>query len=269
MTIPSGESPPPAVGSGQHPGDPEEDRTTTWRRLLRMGAPRATKANVFATVLALLLGFALATQVHQTRSGGLESLRQTDLVGLLDDVSQRSHRLDKDAAELRVTRDQLVNGGAGDAAALKAAQARLNALGVLAGTVPAQGPGITMVIADPEHKVADSVLLDALQELRDAGAEAVQIGPVRVVASTSFSTSPAGAILVDGVGIHPPYRILAIGDAHTIAAAMDIPGGLAETVRQLGGTPTVTQSTSIRITALSAPREHRYAHPVPSATATP
>lgn len=247
----------------------ESERPSAWRRLLRMGAPRATKANVLAALLALLLGFALVTQVRQTRSTGLESLRQTDLVGLLDDVSQRSHRLDKDAAELRSTRDELVSGRAGDAAARKAAQSRLDSLRVLAGTVPVKGPGISMVIADPGHKVSDAVLLDALQELRDAGAEAVQIGPVRVVASTSFTTSKEGRIMVDGTAVNPPYRILAIGDAHTIAAAMDIPGGIAETVRQLGATPTVTPSTSIRITALQTPREHRYAHPVPSASPHP
>ena len=56
---------------------------------------------------------------------------------------------------------------------------------------PATGPGIELTISDPNGKVGPDVLLDALQELRDAGAEAVEIssldGPaVRVVASTSF-----------------------------------------------------------------------------------
>lgn len=258
-----GANPPPRSATTSMSGG-----ATGWRRLVRMGAPRATKANALATVLALLLGFAIVTQVRQTRSEGLDALRQTELVGLLDDVSQRSDRLDKDAAQLRRTRDELVSGGASDREARKAARERLSSLEVLAGTVPAKGPGITITIGDPRHEITDSVLLDALQELRDAGAEAVQIGPVRVVASTYFGTAQDGTVQVDGVGVRPPYRILAIGDPHTMAAAMAIPGGLAENVRQLGGHPAITQSQTVHIDALHSPPAHRYAQPVPTATPT-
>ena len=72
-----------------------------------MARPRATRANAFAALLALVLGFAVATQVRSTQAQGLESLRQSDLVGILDNVTQQSTRLDDDARELQATRDQL------------------------------------------------------------------------------------------------------------------------------------------------------------------
>ena len=75
-----------------------------------MARPRATRANAFAALLALVLGFAVATQVRSTQAQGLESLRQSDLVGILDNVTQQSTRLDNAARELQATRDQLVNG---------------------------------------------------------------------------------------------------------------------------------------------------------------
>ena len=49
-----------------------------------------------------------------------------------------------------------------------------------------------LTINDPDNKVTAALLLDALQELRDAGAEAVQIGDVRVVADTWFADVPTG-----------------------------------------------------------------------------
>lgn len=242
----------------------DQHRPSAWRRLARMGRPRATKANAFAAVLAILLGFAIATQVHQTQSEGLESLSQADLVGLLDDVSQRSSRLDQELNQLQRTREQLAQ-GQGDRAAVRAARERLHSLEILTGTVAAKGPGIHLTINDPRHRVTAPVVLDAVEELRDAGAEAIQIGPVRVVASTWFGMS-GRTLQIDGVTVDPPYDVVAIGDPHTLSAAMDIPGGVSETVRQLGARVSITQSRSVVIDALQTASKARYARPVPSAS---
>ena len=157
--------------------------------------PRATRAQVVAALLCGVLGFAAAVnlpwmvQVRSTKDEGLSGLRQTDLVRILDDVSERSARLQTEARELQETRDRVT--GDDDQAALQEARDRTRVLGILAGTLPARGPGIQLTITDPEGQVGADVLIDTLQELRDAGAEAVEIssvdGPaVRVVASTSF-----------------------------------------------------------------------------------
>jgi uncharacterized protein YlxW (UPF0749 family) len=229
-----------------------------------MARPRATKANAFAALLAILLGFAVATQVHQNQVVGLESLRQSELVGILDNATLQSSRLDQSARELQITRDELVSGGTSDAAALKAAQARLDALGVLAGTARAHGPGIQMTIGDPGAKVTPPMLLDAIEELRDAGAEAIQVGDVRIVASSSFGPAGSG-VAIDGNKLSQPYVILAIGDAQTMSSAMEIPGGLSENVRGLvGASIAVTQRSDLTVGALHALREPRYARPVPS-----
>lgn len=246
--------------------EPSES-ATAWRTLLRMARPRATRANAFAAVLALILGFAIVTQVQQTQQEGLEQLREPELIRILDDVTQDSNRLDTEAQALERTRQGLLSSSASDEA-LTAARERLDALSILAGTTPATGPGITLRIVDPDSAIRAALVLDAIQELRDAGAEVIQVGEVRVVASTAF-TDTDGGIEVDGVRVAPPYEIRAIGDAPTMAAAMDIPGGVSESVRGVGAAPSVSQSDDLSITALHAPSEPRYALPVPEASSTP
>ena len=236
-----------------------------WRTMFRMARPRATRANLFAALLAIVLGFALATQVQQTQQQGLEQLREDELVRILDDVSQDAARLGNDARALEVTRDRLAGGADTSAEALKAAQERVDTLGILAGTAPAEGPGIVLTIDDPEGKVTSTLLLDALQELRDAGAEAVQIGDVRVVVDTYFTDTPTG-IEVSGKRVRSPYVITAIGGSATMASAMDIPGGVNESVRRLGAVSTVDQRETVSITALHTLEEPQYARPVPAAT---
>lgn len=249
------------------PPDPAPGDPSPGRRLLQMARPRATKANALAALLAILLGFAVATQVRQNQSLGLESLRQSELVNILDNATLRERTLDQTARELQATRDQLVSGSTGGAAALKAAQERLDALRILAGTARASGPGIRMTISDPGAKVTSPVLLDSVQELRDAGAEAIQVNNIRIVASSHFNQGPSG-IEIDGRSVAPPYTITAIGDPATMSSAMEIPGGLSENVRQLGATITITQSKDLTVGALHPLSAPRYARPVPQPAPT-
>ncbi|MBB2891731.1 DUF881 domain-containing protein [Flexivirga oryzae] len=236
----------------------QESVRTGWQRLWRAGRPRLTRANVYITVLAVLLGFAMFAQVHETRSSGLENLRQEDLVALLDSVNQQSLKLSKEAGNLTDTKKKLQDDN-GDQAALKAATARLQTLGILAGTLPATGPGIRITVKDPKDVVKPSDVLNAVEELRDAGAEAMQINDVRIVASTYFAESTDGRLVADGTALQAPYTIVAIGDPHTMATAMEIPGGVVDALKQLGATPSVASAKHVDVTALRAVSTPRYA----------
>ena len=238
---------------------------SAWQRLARAGRPRPTKANVLATVLALSLGYAIAAQVHQTSLEGLEDLRQDELIRILDTVDQDGGRLAQEIQTLQTSRDRLQSSTTSLTEAQQAAQQRLDSLGILAGTVPARGPGIVLTIRDPGHGVTAPLLLDTLQELRDAGAEAVEINDVRVVAHTYFTDSEGG-IDISGKQVNAPYVVTAIGDGSTLASAMEIPGGVTNSVRSVGGEANVETKDSVTVSALQSVSEPQYARPVPSPT---
>ncbi len=230
-----------------------------------MAAPRLTRANLLAGLLSVALGFALVAQIQQHNATGLQTLRQDELVRVLDDVSQRSARLDEQIRELEDQRDVLTSGVDNTAAAAAQAQRRVDELSILAGTVPAWGPGIRLTIEDDRGVVRARLLLDVLQELRDAGAEAIQIGSSRVVAGSYFSDAGPDVTL-DEVTLRRPFVILAIGDPQTLASAMNIPGGVVNTVSRAGAEATVDQLDIASITALHTPGTPRYAQPAPETT---
>ncbi len=242
------------------------------RTLLR---PRLRRVDVAVAAVLAVLGFALVVQVHSTRSDGLlASARTEDLVQILDDLSNRDPRLRMEVDSLSRTRQQLTSGAGATQAALAEARRRTQVLGVLAGTVAATGPGITLTIADPRTQVSADALLDALEELRDAGAEALQLegtGPrgspvaVRVVAATALLDERSG-VSAGGTALRAPYRFVVLGDPGTLSAALAIPGGVLDTVHQQGGTTAVARLARLRVSALR-PLEHpRYARPVPPGT---
>jgi uncharacterized protein YlxW (UPF0749 family) len=244
---------------------PVKDPRGAWRRLLLAGSPRATRANVLALVLAGTLGFAIIAQVRQTSIQGLENLREDELVRIFAGVDQTGDRLGDEIQGLESSLQLLQSQSTNDAEAQRAAQERLDALGILAGTAPARGPGIVLTIRDPDLEVTSPVILDAIQELRDAGAEAIQIGDQRVVASTWFSQTDAG-ISVSGTELRPPYIIRAIGDGNTLAGAMEIPGGVSATVRRAGGETDVQIRDELDVDALLTLTPPQYAQPVPTST---
>ena len=245
------------LGTSQAPVEGKD----AWSRLFKMSRPRATRANLLAALLAVLLGAGIAAQVQLTNQRGLDELSQTDLVRVLDDISLRSSRLDQQVRELETTRDRLKSGTGTAGEALDQAQKRVDTLGILAGTVATKGPGITLRITDPSRQLTGPIILDLIQELRDAGAESIDVGGVRVVAS-SFIGDRDGELLVDGVTVEPPILIKVIGDSKTLSSAMTIPGGIVESVRQKGANATITESSLVEITALHRPAEMTHAKPV-------
>jgi uncharacterized protein YlxW (UPF0749 family) len=109
--------------------------------------------------------------------------------------------------------------------------------------------------------VGTNQLLNGLQELRDAGAEVIEINDqVRVVAQTSLSDTPGG-VLVDGEVLRAPYVIDAIGDPHTLSTAMDFTGGFISEVRDVGGKVAVEKRDRVEIVSVREPSAPTYAKP--------
>ncbi|BDB42575.1 hypothetical protein IWGMT90018_30210 [Mycobacterium kiyosense] len=184
---------------------------------------------------------------------------------LLDSLRQREATLSTEVADLQNTLNALQASGNNDQAAIENAQARLAALSILVGAVGATGPGVVVKIEDPGPGVAPEVMLDVINELRAAGAEAIQINDahesIRVGVDT-WVVGAAGSLTIDSKAFAPPYSLLAIGDPPTLAAAMNIPGGAEDSVKRVGGRMSVQQADRVEVTTLRQPKTRQYAQPV-------
>ena len=232
---------------------------------LRSGRSRLVFGTL-AVLLCLLLGLAIVTQVRQTKSGdSLDTARPADLLVLLDSLRQREATLNTEVSELQNTLNSLQASGNSDQAAIQSAQARLAALSILVGAVGATGPGVTVTIEDPGPGVSPEAMLDVINELRAAGAEAVEINDahqsVRVGVDTWVVGMP-GSLTIDTRTLSAPYSILAIGDPPTLAAAMNIPGGAEDSIKRVGARMSVQQADRVDVTTLRQPKPHQYAQPV-------
>lgn len=229
-----------------------------WRRVGQLLRPRGTRSELLTGLLCLALGFALAVQVGQSTGDQLSSLRQDELVRLLDEVTQRADQLDGQVSDLEAIRDDLQSEDGRDQAARDLAQQRAEQEGILSGRLPARGPGVRVDVADGDKPLEAQALFNLLEELRNAGAEAIQVNGVRLV-TTSYFVDSGGGVVLDGATISSPYEWTAIGDPDTIDRALEIPGGALPRIREEGGEATTTVEDEVLVDAVRIPGEPEHA----------
>jgi uncharacterized protein YlxW (UPF0749 family) len=241
---------------------PKPQAGLTGRRRLVQGLwpPRLSRAQLIVAVLLFGLGFGLAVQVasNSDSDSALRGARQEDLVRILDELDDRTQRLEDEKTGLEKQRQELQSSSDQAAEARKQTAEKERQLGILAGTVAAQGPGITMTVDDPKGTVQADMLLDAIQELRAAGAEAIQVNGVRVIAGTYLSDS-GKSVSVDGNKITQPYVFRVIGKPQDLEPALNIPGGVVQTLEKEQATVTVERSAKIVVDALRPAKQPDYA----------
>lgn len=212
-----------------------------------------TKAKLASalTLVSIVLGFMVAVQYKESQSHS--QLTQTysltdaklkqldDRLKTLQSVGQNEQ---KELAQARAQLSAYEKQAAGSDASLQMLQAQVTEDRILAGTTEVKGPGISITVTDgtppagasaqtiDEYVTHDWYMRDLINELFAAGAEAVDINNVRIVATSGiFCGGPV--LWVNNNRIAAPFTVRAIGDAKYLKSALLMPGGEVERLRTL------------------------------------
>ena len=235
---------------------------STARQRLRDALLRPSRGQAVVGVLLAVFGFAFVTQVT---SFGVDDTyagyRQQALIDVLDGLAGTSQRAEAEIARLEETREDLRDDSSAEQAALEEARRETETMEILAGVVPVTGPGIRVTIEEESGQVDIDSLLDTVQEMRTAFAEAMQFNAeVRVVAQTSFEDAPGG-IYVDGTLLEPPYVLDVIGDPHTLHGGLTFPEGPIDQLELDGATVQVEELDSLDIASTVEPERLEFGQP--------
>jgi uncharacterized protein YlxW (UPF0749 family) len=232
------------------------------RQRLREALFRPSRGQVIVGVLLAALGFAAITQVRtNTTDNSFAGYREQDLIDVLSGLAGTSQRAQNEINQLELSRRQLEQNKRDQNAALQAAQKQAEELSILAGLVPATGPGIRVTITEGRGPVDVDSVLDTIEELRSAGAEAMQVnGQVRLVAQSSVESAPGG-LRIDGTLLSSPYVLDVIGEPHTLQGALSLVDGPIAQFKDAGATVQVDQEKALDITAVRKPTTSQFAQP--------
>jgi uncharacterized protein YlxW (UPF0749 family) len=204
---------------------------------------RQPRSQIALAVVALLLGLLVVVQLQAQQAGtGLETRSSQDLTLLIANLTTRNDQLRGDAADLGRQLDALTAAGARGETSLGQLRADLERVRLWAGVDAAAGPGVRILLFGG---VPASAVSDLINELRNAGAEAISVGGVRVAAATVVA-GPVGGLSVENTALGPRIEILAIGNPPALTGTLTRAGGI---VAQLEAT---YEEAQVEVTPLDA-----------------
>lgn len=215
---------------------PQEPETLSAMARIKRSFLQPSRSQAVVGVLLAVLGYAAVTQVRSNDvDTTYEGRRQEDLIEIFNGLTGTSDRARRDIAQLEQTRRDLQVDTSARRTAIEQAERRLETLNVLAGLVPVTGPGLRITVTENSDRVSVDSLLDMVQELRTAGAEAMEFNrSVRLVASSSFSVVD-DVIHLDGQPLRSPYVLKVVGDASTLHSGLTFPSGPVSNLRNKEG----------------------------------
>ena len=187
------------------------------------------------TLVAAILGVLVVAQLRsQAANPGLSNLSAQELTLVIANVNTSNERDRAEVAALERQLATLTEARDRGESALGALRADLASLRAWAGLTAVVGPGVSIRVAGP---IGGEAIEDLLNELRNAGAEAVAVEDVRVVPGAVVVGAPGG-LSVENTPLGESFEIRAIGSPQIITGTLTRGGGV---IAQLGATyPDVT-----------------------------
>jgi uncharacterized protein YlxW (UPF0749 family) len=193
-------------------------------------AIREPRSQLTIAAVAFVLGLLVVVQLRtQTGGSALLALSTQDLTTLVANLNTQNDRLRSETEALQGQLDELRANRAAGSTSVGEIASDLARIRAWTGLDPVSGRGITIRVTG---RIDAGAVDDLLNELHNAGAEAIAIENIRVVGRTSISGTP-GSLDADGFLLGDPFRIQAIGRPETLVGSLTRAGGI---IAQLAAT---------------------------------
>jgi uncharacterized protein YlxW (UPF0749 family) len=160
-----------------------------------------------------------------------------------DDVNDETAKIAAEVAKLRDENTKLQNVMGDKNKESKLLNDSLQEVKLFAGLTEVEGPGLSITLRDARRSRANALdadsmtihdidVLKVVNELWNAGAEAVSVNNQRITAGSNIRCVGA-VIYVDNVHVAPPIVIRAIGEPQTLKGGMDLPMSILDELRSV------------------------------------
>jgi len=225
---------------------------------------RATYLSI--AMVSVIVGLLITFQFRTT-----SSIEQSVPFDRVQELTLEKKQLERDLSHLQEEaadlNAKLEEAGKGYAEAAGALESELSKIKLYAGLTPVEGPGVEVVLESQSgpartsfYTIKDEDLLKVVNDLRGAGAEAIAVNGQRILATSEIRLA-GNYINVNLTRLTPPYTVTAIGNPGTLKSSLEIKGGVAEYLNDLGVAVKVQPKDSILIPAYTGTLHFEHAKP--------
>jgi uncharacterized protein YlxW (UPF0749 family) len=210
---------------------------------------RVAQATLFA--VAMLIGMLGVGQLNsQARPIEISRLSATELSTLIETLTAANRELRSGLGDIRDQLRQYEVSGPRSESALQVSREDLRRITAFGGLGAVDGQGIVMNVDGNLDAIA---LNDLINELRNAGAEAIAVDAIRITAR-SVATEGPRAMELDGVEVGEQFTLRAIGSPDGLLGAMERPGGIISQLKLfIRATIQIRQDESVELPASEVP----------------
>lgn len=204
-------------------------------------------AQLSLVVVAMLIGVLGVGQLNsQARPSEITSLSAQELSTLIETLIARNRELRTGLADIREQLREYEVAGPQGQSALQVSREDLRRITAFGGLAPVNGQGIVMTVEGDLDAIA---LNDLINELRNAGAEAIAVDAVRITARSVAIEGPR-SLEVDGVDVGRSFMVQAIGSPDGLLSAMQRPGGIISQLKLfISATIVIRQAEAVQLPA--------------------
>ena len=175
-----------------------------------------TTVNITIGIVCFVLFFTMFVQfntIERTDLANISTMREAELREELAKWNTKYEELSQKYEEETVKKQEYEESLGTDAEASTLIEEELAETNVLLGLTDVEGPGIEVTLSNNSTVNIDAYdLLELVNELRLAGAEAISINGERIVSMSEIVDINYSFIVVNGNRISSPYTVKAIGN---------------------------------------------------------
>jgi uncharacterized protein YlxW (UPF0749 family) len=210
--------------------------------------------DIAITVVCILLGTMLAWQYKSINNRNsitsYQNVRQEQLKDELIQLQDNYASLNKRFMEIMEENEIMRAKGADSDSIREDLMKNLQRVKTFAGLLPVKGPGLIITLKENGKMIWDEDLLQLVNELRAADAQAICINEERIVAMSEIRTVSSLYMMINGNRTSAPYIVKVIGDSEKMEHSLKMMGGVIEDFTRFGLDVTVERSESILIPAV-------------------
>lgn len=181
------------------------------------------RSRIGVAIVAGILGFLVIGQFRgQAGVPGLSGLSSTELTQLIANLNAGNDRLRQEVSDLSRQEQKLIDSRDRGQTTVGDLASDLERIRAWAGLTAVTGQGISILVTGP---IGGDGVEDLLNELRNAGAEAIAVDGVRVVNGTVVA-GPPGGLSVENAAIGDTFEIRAIGSPQILTGTLTRTGGV-------------------------------------------
>lgn len=226
---------------------------------------------IVCLIMAFLVTLQIKSVMYNHAVNSQESLRVDELLKQLNDERTKNDNLTELVSSLKADMQSFKEEASENSDYSKTLLSQLEKAELLAGLVEVKGSGLVVTVKDSVQKntvgdpsayiIHDSDLLLLINELCDAGAEAISINNERIV-STSEIRCAGATVSVNNTRCAQPFTINVIGDPVNLENALLMRDGVYDTLTAWGLGIDIKKMAEVTVPAYTGNLTYKFAKPV-------